>query len=99
MYQQGSQSLVKSKNDNKKSKQDLKIDDWDKESREYYQKHKANYGDLQMKQRFRRITRQRKYRAEHLDRRMRTENTTLWHIIKSQQKIREIPKGSLTLNP
>ena len=31
----------------------LKIDDYDEESREYYQEYRANYGDSQMKQRFR----------------------------------------------
>ena len=29
------------------------MDDWDKESREYYQKYRANYGNSQIKQRFR----------------------------------------------
>jgi len=33
-------------------------------------------GDSQMKQRFRRITRWREYRAKRLDRRMGIENTT-----------------------
>ena len=51
------------------------MDDYDEESKEYYQKHRANYGDSQMKQRFRRVTRWREHRAERLDRRMRTENT------------------------
>ncbi len=36
-YQQGSQSPVKSENDNEKSKWDLKMNDYDEEeSREYY---------------------------------------------------------------
>ena len=48
-----------------------------KKSREYYQKYRANYRDLQMKQRFRRITIWREYRVKHLDRRMKTENTAL----------------------
>ncbi len=56
------------------------MDDYDEESREYYQEHRANYRDPQMKRRFRRITRWREYRAEHLDRRMETENTIPWHI-------------------
>ena len=62
------------------------MDDQDKESREYYQECKMNYRDLQMKQRFKRITRQREYRAECLDRRMRIENTTPWHIIQKLAK-------------
>jgi len=53
------------------------MDDYDEESREYYQKHRANYKDSQMKQKFKRITRWKKYRTKRLDRRMRTENTTL----------------------
>ena len=48
---------MKAENINEESKWDLKMDDYDEESKEYYQKHKANYEDLQMKQRFRRITR------------------------------------------
>ncbi len=51
------------------------MDDYDEESREYYQEHRANYGDPQMKQRFRRVTRWREYRAERLDKRMGIENT------------------------
>jgi len=31
--------------DNEESKWDLKMDDWNKESREYYQKHRVNYGN------------------------------------------------------
>ncbi len=54
MYQQGLQSLVKSENDNnEETKQDSKMEDWDRESREYYQEHRENYGDPQMKRRFR----------------------------------------------
>ncbi len=56
-YQQGSQSPVESENDNEESKWDSKMDDYDEESKEYYQEHRANYGDLQMKQRIRRVTR------------------------------------------
>src|SRR6266498_1941578 len=74
-YQQGPQSPVESENDNEESKWDSKMDDYDKESKEYYQEHRANYGDPQMKQRFRRVTRWREYRAERLDRRMETEHT------------------------
>ncbi len=55
------------------------MDDWDEKFRKYYQKHKANYGDSQMKQRFRRVIRWREHRAEYLDRKMETENTALWH--------------------
>jgi len=51
------------------------VDDYDKEFREYYQEHRANYENSQMKQRFRRVTRWREYRAEHLDRRMGIKNT------------------------
>ena len=51
------------------------MEDYDEESREYYQEHRANYGNPQMKQRFRRVIRWREYRAECLDRRMGTENT------------------------
>ena len=75
-YQQGSQLLMESENINKESKWDSKMDDYDKESKEYYQKYKANYGDSQIKQKFRRIIRWREYRTECLDRRMGTENTT-----------------------
>ncbi len=53
------------------------MNDYDKESREYYQEYRANYGNPQMKQRFRRVIRWREHRAEHLDRRMGTENTAL----------------------
>ncbi len=62
------------------------MDDWDKEFREYYQEHRANYGNPQMKQRFRRIIRWREYRAEHLNRRIRTENTIPWHITQKLTK-------------
>ncbi len=79
-YQQGSQSPVESENENEESKWDSKMDDYDEESKEYYQKHRANYGDPQMKQRFRKVTRWREHRAERLDRRMGTENTAPWHI-------------------
>ncbi len=48
-YWQELQSPKKSENINEESKQDLKMDDWDEESREYYQKHRANYGNSQMK--------------------------------------------------
>ncbi len=43
---------------------DLKMDDYDEESKEYYQGYRANHGDPQMKQRFRRVTRWREHRAE-----------------------------------
>ena len=33
------------------------MDDYNEESKEYYQERRANYGDPQMKQRFRRVTR------------------------------------------
>ena len=56
------------------------MDDYDEEFKEYYQEHRVNYRDPQMKQRFRRIIRWREHRAERLDRRMGTENTTPWHI-------------------
>ncbi len=85
-YQQGSQSPVESENINEESKWDSKMDDYDKESREYYQEHRANHGDPQMKQRFRRVIRWREHRAERLDRRMKTENTALWHIIQKSTK-------------
>ncbi len=47
-YQQGLQSSVESEG-LKESKWDSKMDDYDEESKEYYQEHRANYGDLQMK--------------------------------------------------
>src|SRR6266498_3461747 len=72
-YQQGSQSPIESEDE--ESKWDSKMDDYDEESKEYYQEHRVNYGDPQMKQRFRRVTRWREHRAERLDRRMGTENT------------------------
>ena len=81
---------MKSENDNEESKWDSKINNWDKESREYYQEYKANYGDLQMKQRFRKVIRWRKYKVEYLDRRMETENTLLWHI--TQKSARKFVK-------
>ena len=56
-YQQGSQSPVESGNNNEESKCDSKMDDYDEESREYYQEHKANYRDPQIKQRFRKVIR------------------------------------------
>jgi len=66
---------VKSENNiNEESKWDLKMDDWDEKSREYYQEYRASYRDLQMKQRFRRTTRWREYRAERLDRKIGTKN-------------------------
>ena len=51
------------------------MDDWDEKSREYYQEYRVNYRDPQMKQRFRRIIRWRKHRAEHLDKRIGIKNT------------------------
>ncbi len=33
------------------------MNNYDEEFRKYYQEHKANYRDLQMKQRFRQVTR------------------------------------------
>jgi len=48
---------VKSENENEESKWNSKMNDYDEESREYYQKYRANYGDPQMKQRFRRVIR------------------------------------------
>ncbi len=33
------------------------MNDYDEESKEYYQEYKANYGESQMKQRFKRIIR------------------------------------------
>ncbi len=62
------------------------MNDYDEESREYYQEHKANYGDSQMKQRFRRVTKQREYRAKRLNRRMGTEGTASWHITQKSIK-------------
>ncbi len=62
------------------------MDDYDEKSKEYYQEHKANYENPQMKQKFRRVTRWRKHRVEHLDRRMGTENTALWHITQKLTK-------------
>ncbi len=62
------------------------MDDWDEESKEYYQKYRANYRDPQMKQRFRKIIRQKEYRVECLDRRIRTENIVLWHITQKLAK-------------
>ncbi len=57
-------------NDNEETKWNSKMDDWDKKSREYYREYRVNYGNLQMKQRFRRITKRREYIAECFDRRM-----------------------------
>ncbi len=74
------------KNNNKESKCDLKMNDWDEEFRKYYQKYRVNYGDLQMKQRFKRVIRQREYRMERLDRRMGTENTAPQYIIQKLAK-------------
>ncbi len=51
------------------------MDDYDEESRKYYQEHRANYEDSQMKQRFRRVIQWREHKAKRLDRRMETENT------------------------
>src|SRR6266540_1361688 len=65
---------------------DSKMDDYNEESKGYYQEHRANYGDSQMKQRFRRVTRWREHRVERLDRRMETENTAPWHIIQKSTK-------------
>jgi len=62
------------------------MNDYNEESKEYYQEHRANYGDPQMKQRFRRVTRWREHRAERLDRRMGTENTAPWHITQKSTK-------------
>ena len=42
-YQQESQSPAEAEKE--ESKWDSKMDDYDEESREYYQEHKANYGD------------------------------------------------------
>ena len=69
---------MESENENEESKWDSKIDDYDEESRKYYQEYRVNYGDPQIKQRFRRVTRWREHRAERLDRRMGIENTTPW---------------------
>ena len=62
------------------------MNDYDEESKEYYQEHRVNYRDPQIKQRFRRITRWKEYRVERLDRRMGTENNALWHIIQKSTK-------------
>ena len=62
------------------------MNDYDKESREYYQEYRANYGNPQMKQRFRRVIRWREHRAEHLDRRMGNKNTASWHIIQKSTR-------------
>ena len=62
------------------------MNDYDEESKEYYQEHRANYRDPQMKQKFRRVTRWREHRAERLDRKMGIENTTLWHITQKLTK-------------
>ncbi len=62
------------------------MDDYDEESKGYYQKHRANYRDLQMKQKLKRVTRWKEHRAERLDRRMRTENTAPWHITQKSTK-------------
>ncbi len=62
------------------------MDDWDKESKKYYQEYKANYKDSQIKQRFRRVIRWRKHRAEHLVRRMGIKNTASWHITQKLTK-------------
>ena len=40
---------------NKESEQNSKIDELDKKFKEYYQEYKVNYGDLQMKQKFKKI--------------------------------------------
>src|SRR6266498_2643908 len=85
-YQQGPQSAVELENDNEESKWDSKMDNYDEESKEYYQEHRANYEDPQMKQRFRRVIRWREHRAERLDRRMGTESTASWHIIQKSTK-------------
>ncbi len=62
------------------------MNNWDEESKEYYQEYRANYKNLQMKQRFKRVTRWREYRVEYLDKRMKTENTASWHIIQKSAK-------------
>ncbi len=62
------------------------MDDWDEEFKEYYQEHRTNYRDSQMKQRFRRVIRQREHRAEHLNKRIETENTAPWHITQKLAK-------------
>ena len=62
------------------------MNNYDEEFRKYYQEHKANYRDLQMKQRFRQVTRWREHKAECFDRRMGTENTTPWHITQKSTK-------------
>ncbi len=48
-YQQESQSPVKSEDDEEESKWDAKMNDYDEESREYYQEYRANHRDPQMK--------------------------------------------------
>ena len=48
-YQQGPQSPVESENNNEESKWNSKMDDYDEESKEYYQEHRANYRNPQMK--------------------------------------------------
>jgi len=58
---------VKSENINEESKWDSKMNDYDEESKEYYQEHRVNYEDPQMKQRFRRVTRWREYRVKCMD--------------------------------
>ena len=62
------------------------MDNYDEESKEYYQKYRANYEDPQMKQKFRRVTRWKEHRTEHLDRRIGIENTALWHITQKSTK-------------
>ncbi len=62
------------------------MDDYDKESKEYYQEHRADYRGPQIKQRFRKVTRWREHRAERLDRRMETENTAHGTLPRSQLK-------------
>ena len=62
------------------------MNNYDEESKEYYQEHRANYGDPQMKQRFKRVTRWKEYRAEYLDRRMGIENNASWHITQKLTK-------------
>ncbi len=86
VYRQGPQSSVESENDNEELKWNSKMDDYDEESKKYYQEHRANYGDPQMKQRFRRVTRWREHRAERLDRRMEIENTAPWYITQKSTK-------------
>src|SRR6266511_3682233 len=86
VYQQGPQSPVESEGNNEESKWDSKMDDYDDEAREYYQEHRANYRDPQMKQRFRRVTRWREHRAERLNRRMGTKIIAPWHITQKLTK-------------